>query len=238
MVHAAPSGRHTRQNFNLLRKLRPSRTQLRPLASLIVLKLKPRTHRTSQQRPSPTLHELGSLPHPTFHHRLRPLSPQQIVPNHNRRSSSTLPQLKHLHRIACIKMKHLIRLQPMHLAERLRLPPAYRPSPNASAATNSAASYVRTYHPPSRGCGFNPSNFFTSSAVIDLLSRYPVNTPLILVTNRVAKPKEPYLTPTRTRPQQGPAQRLAQRLAHYFDFAAHATDWRTEILAGLTTFIT
>ena len=31
---------------------------------------------------------------------------------------------------------------------------------------------------------------------------------------------------------------IRSRLEHYFDFAAHATNWRTEILAGLTTFIT
>jgi len=32
--------------------------------------------------------------------------------------------------------------------------------------------------------------------------------------------------------------RLEQRVAHYFGFAAHRTNWRTEILAGVTTFIT
>ncbi|WP_260737780.1 NCS2 family permease [Tunturiibacter lichenicola] len=31
---------------------------------------------------------------------------------------------------------------------------------------------------------------------------------------------------------------IRTRLEHYFGFSAHATDWRTEILAGLTTFIT
>jgi AGZA family xanthine/uracil permease-like MFS transporter len=31
---------------------------------------------------------------------------------------------------------------------------------------------------------------------------------------------------------------IRRRLEHYFGFSAHATDWRTEILAGLTTFIT
>src|ERR1700729_4275531 len=31
---------------------------------------------------------------------------------------------------------------------------------------------------------------------------------------------------------------LVRNLEHYFGFAAHATDWRTEILAGFTTFIT
>jgi AGZA family xanthine/uracil permease-like MFS transporter len=31
---------------------------------------------------------------------------------------------------------------------------------------------------------------------------------------------------------------IRTRLEHYFGFAAHATNWRTEILAGLTTFIT
>src|ERR1700744_3625335 len=31
---------------------------------------------------------------------------------------------------------------------------------------------------------------------------------------------------------------IRTRLEHYFGFADHATDWRTEILAGLTTFIT
>ena len=43
--------------------------------------------------------------------------------------------------------------------------PAYRLSENASGAIVSAASYVRTNHPPSTGCGFKPSSFFTSSAV-------------------------------------------------------------------------
>src|SRR6202453_2959145 len=32
--------------------------------------------------------------------------------------------------------------------------------------------------------------------------------------------------------------RLVDRLAQYFGFAQHGTDWRTEILAGLTPFIT
>ena len=31
---------------------------------------------------------------------------------------------------------------------------------------------------------------------------------------------------------------IRTRLEHYFGFSAHSTDWRTEILAGLTTFIT
>jgi adenine/guanine/hypoxanthine permease len=31
---------------------------------------------------------------------------------------------------------------------------------------------------------------------------------------------------------------IRTRLEHYFGFSAHATNWRTEILAGLTTFIT
>jgi adenine/guanine/hypoxanthine permease len=31
---------------------------------------------------------------------------------------------------------------------------------------------------------------------------------------------------------------IRTRLEHYFGFSEHATDWRTEILAGLTTFIT
>ena len=31
---------------------------------------------------------------------------------------------------------------------------------------------------------------------------------------------------------------IRTRLEHYFGFAAHDTNWRTEILAGLTTFIT
>src|SRR5271167_3202362 len=31
---------------------------------------------------------------------------------------------------------------------------------------------------------------------------------------------------------------LRTRLEHYFGFSAHETNWRTEILAGLTTFIT
>ena len=35
-----------------------------------------------------------------------------------------------------------------------------------------------------------------------------------------------------------PTNPLRQRLETYFEFSAHATTWRTEILAGLTTFIT
>src|ERR1700733_2763874 len=31
---------------------------------------------------------------------------------------------------------------------------------------------------------------------------------------------------------------IRTRLEHYFGFSAHATNWRTEILAGFTTFIT
>src|ERR1700721_3043228 len=31
---------------------------------------------------------------------------------------------------------------------------------------------------------------------------------------------------------------IRTRLEHYFGFSAHATNWRTEILAGATTFIT
>jgi adenine/guanine/hypoxanthine permease len=31
---------------------------------------------------------------------------------------------------------------------------------------------------------------------------------------------------------------LLSRLEHYFEFSAHGTNWRTEILAGLTTFLT
>ena len=37
---------------------------------------------------------------------------------------------------------------------------------------------------------------------------------------------------------EAPQRSLLQNLEHYFGFAAHATDWRTEILAGFTTFIT
>src|SRR6202789_2211554 len=35
-----------------------------------------------------------------------------------------------------------------------------------------------------------------------------------------------------------PTNTLRQRLESHFAFAAHNTNWRTEILAGLTTFIT
>src|SRR6202789_3213321 len=44
--------------------------------------------------------------------------------------------------------------------------------------------------------------------------------------------------PIRTRQEPRATQRVAERAARYFGFAAHATDWRTEILAGFTTFIT
>jgi AGZA family xanthine/uracil permease-like MFS transporter len=37
---------------------------------------------------------------------------------------------------------------------------------------------------------------------------------------------------------EAPQRSLLQNLEQYFGFAAHATDWRTEILAGFTTFIT
>src|SRR5580698_6055409 len=37
---------------------------------------------------------------------------------------------------------------------------------------------------------------------------------------------------------EAPRRSLLQHLEQYFGFSAHATDWRTEILAGLTTFIT
>jgi AGZA family xanthine/uracil permease-like MFS transporter len=37
---------------------------------------------------------------------------------------------------------------------------------------------------------------------------------------------------------EAPNRSLTQKLEQYFDFAAHATNWRTEILAGFTTFIT
>jgi adenine/guanine/hypoxanthine permease len=37
---------------------------------------------------------------------------------------------------------------------------------------------------------------------------------------------------------EAPGRSLIQKLEQYFAFAAHATNWRTEILAGFTTFIT
>ena len=37
---------------------------------------------------------------------------------------------------------------------------------------------------------------------------------------------------------EAPKRSLLRNLEHYFGFAAHATNWRTEILAGFTTFIT
>ncbi len=37
---------------------------------------------------------------------------------------------------------------------------------------------------------------------------------------------------------EAPRRSLLQNLEQYFGFTAHATDWRTEILAGFTTFIT
>jgi AGZA family xanthine/uracil permease-like MFS transporter len=37
---------------------------------------------------------------------------------------------------------------------------------------------------------------------------------------------------------EAPNRSLTQKLEQYFAFAAHATNWRTEILAGFTTFIT
>ncbi len=37
---------------------------------------------------------------------------------------------------------------------------------------------------------------------------------------------------------EAPKRSLLQNLEQYFGFAAHATNWRTEILAGFTTFIT
>jgi adenine/guanine/hypoxanthine permease len=44
--------------------------------------------------------------------------------------------------------------------------------------------------------------------------------------------------PIRTRQEPRATQRVAERAAQYFGFAAHGTNWRTEILAGFTTFIT
>jgi AGZA family xanthine/uracil permease-like MFS transporter len=38
--------------------------------------------------------------------------------------------------------------------------------------------------------------------------------------------------------QQADARRMRSRLEHYFGFAERGTDWRTEVLAGFTTFIT
>src|ERR1700758_4608062 len=37
---------------------------------------------------------------------------------------------------------------------------------------------------------------------------------------------------------EAPNRSLTQKLEQYFAFASHATNWRTEILAGFTTFIT
>src|SRR5579871_1724703 len=66
----------------------------------------------------------------------------------------------------------------------------------------------------------SPSNFFTSSAVICTLSSYPVHNSSHSSFQRAQ--------PLTTR----------KRLERYFQFTAHRTNWRTEILAGLTTFIT
>ena len=44
--------------------------------------------------------------------------------------------------------------------------------------------------------------------------------------------------PTEQLPQSPPSSGLGNKIAEYFDFAAHRTSLRTEALAGLTTFVT
>src|SRR3712207_1888366 len=46
------------------------------------------------------------------------------------------------------------------------------------------------------------------------------------------QPREPLQTASDNRTM------LRRRLEHYFEFAALGTNWRTEIVAGLTTFVT
>ncbi len=72
--------------------------------------------------------------------------------------------------------------------------------------------------PPSRGWGSSPRSCFTSSAVKAFLSRILGMIHFILFSRRDGA--------------------MRSRLEHYFGFAERGTDWRTEILAGFTTFIT
>jgi hypothetical protein len=149
-INAPQIASSTRQPTNHLRPLRPSCTKLRPPPLVIILKLKPRTNRTSHQRPVPTLHQPRPLPNPTPHHHLRPLPRSQITPDHHAPPTPISEQLQHLHRIARIKMKHLIALQPMHLAKRPRLQQVInrRPSPPRPVIPTILKS-LRCHHLPS-----------------------------------------------------------------------------------------
>src|SRR6202020_328230 len=96
-------------------------------------------------------------------------------------------------------------------------------------------SYIRTYHPPSHGCGTSPRILFTSSAVIrsSHLSKLPTQ------PNEL-NPRDCFMLESIHTIQLycEPAQTMLSRLETYFGFASHQTTWRTEILAGLTTFVT
>src|SRR6201996_4281578 len=98
---------------------------------------------------------------------------------------------------------------------------------------SSSASYVRTNHPPSRGCGCSPSSRFTSSAVSlsFFISPFCGNTAHAILTSTAR-------FALHNLPQRRTSRPMRSRLERYFQFAEHGTDGRTETLAGLTTFIT
>ena len=109
--------RRAREFADQLTKRRPPRAELRARACLVVFELEAWTHRASQQRPRAAGRQPRSLPYAAPHHHLRPLALVQPVAQAHRPPASLLVELQHLHRIARIEMKNLIRPQPMHLAE-------------------------------------------------------------------------------------------------------------------------